>query len=217
MFCKYCGKELPDTAVFCSKCGKQLVKTEHKTTIVVQESPKVESNESVEKNIEFKDIYTNGRHFLYLDDATKVFCPKCKKRVDSFSTTCSWCNTSFMTDTNEKSTFQENASVIHPTYTVSESHPIKQYTPTESSKSRLVAALLAFFLGEFGAHRFYVGKTTSGGIQLVLFIVGLILCVVVVGIVPLLISVIWSLIDFIIILCGSFKDKDGLPITDWDS
>ena len=88
--------------------------------------------------------------------------------------------------------------------------------PTESSKSRLVVALLAFFLGEFGAHRFHVGKKKSAAIQLILSIVGFILCFVAVGIIPLLISVIWSLIDFIMILCGSFKDKDELPLVNWD-
>ena len=25
MFCKYCGKELADTAKFCSRCGKQII------------------------------------------------------------------------------------------------------------------------------------------------------------------------------------------------
>ena len=37
-------------------------------------------------------------------------------------------------------------------------HPEHFYAPI-SRKSRLVAFLLAFFLGMFGAHRFYVGKT----------------------------------------------------------
>ncbi|MBQ6782202.1 MAG: TM2 domain-containing protein [Treponema sp.] len=50
--------------------------------------------------------------------------------------------------------------------------------PTESSKSQLVAALLAFFLDEFGAHRFYVGKKKSAAAQLILSIVGFILCFV---------------------------------------
>ena len=68
-----------------------------------------EKSESIE---EYKDISVNGRHFLYLDDSRKVFCPKCKKRVDSASTVCSWCNTSFMTDANEKS--NNNSSMSQP-------------------------------------------------------------------------------------------------------
>ena len=68
-----------------------------------------EKSESIE---EYTDISVNGRHFLYLDDSRKVFCPKCKKRVDSASTVCSWCNTSFMTDANEKS--NNNSSMSQP-------------------------------------------------------------------------------------------------------
>lgn len=65
-----------------------------------------------------------------------------------------------------------------------------------SSKGMVPAALLCFFLGGFGIHRFYVGKIGTG-ILMILTLGGL-------GI--------WTLIDFIRILVGSFKDKDGLPL-----
>lgn len=68
-----------------------------------------------------------------------------------------------------------------------------------SDKKRLVALLLCFFLGGLGVHRFYVGKAGSGVAQ-ILTLGGL-------GI--------WVLIDFIMIICGSFKDKNGAPITEW--
>ena len=68
-----------------------------------------------------------------------------------------------------------------------------------SPKSRLAAALLAWFLGVIGIHRFYVGKVGTGILQILTF-GGL-------GI--------WALIDFIMILVGSFKDKDGLPLYNW--
>ena len=68
-----------------------------------------------------------------------------------------------------------------------------------SDKNRLLAALLAFFFGVFGAHRFYVGKVGTGIAQL-LTIGGL-------GI--------WSFIDFLIILFGEFTDADGFKIRDW--
>ena len=48
-------------------------------------------------------------------------------------------------------------------------------TPTTnaivSEKSKVVAAVLAFFLGGFGIHRFYVGKIGSGLVMLVLWFI----------------------------------------------
>ncbi len=68
-----------------------------------------------------------------------------------------------------------------------------------SDKKRLVAFLLCFFLGGIGIHRFYVGKTGTG-VLMIVTLGGL-------GI--------WTLIDFIIILCGKFTDKAGAPLTEW--
>lgn len=63
-------------------------------------------------------------------------------------------------------------------------------------KSKLVAALLCFFLGWLGIHRFYVGKNGTG-----------VLWLLTAGILG------WgALIDFILILIGSFRDKAGYPL-----
>lgn len=72
-------------------------------------------------------------------------------------------------------------------------------SPDISPKSRLVALLLCFFLGVLGIHRFYVGKVGTG-----------ILMVVTLGGIG-----IWALIDLIIIVVGSFKDKEGLRVFRW--
>ncbi len=63
----------------------------------------------------------------------------------------------------------------------------------KSQKSWVVALLLCFFLGGLGVHRFYAGKVGTGIVQL-LTVGGF-------GI--------WTLIDFIIILVGSFSDSEG--------
>ena len=68
-----------------------------------------------------------------------------------------------------------------------------------TEKRILPAFLLCFFLGIFGAHRFYVGKIGTGILQIVT-LGGL-------GI--------WSLIDFIMIIVGAFTDKEGNKITQW--
>ncbi|HOJ45267.1 MAG TPA: TM2 domain-containing protein [Bacilli bacterium] len=65
-----------------------------------------------------------------------------------------------------------------------------------SEKTGLVTLLLCFFLGTLGMHRFYVGKIGTGLLQL--FTLG--------G------FGIWVLIDFIMIILGSFTDKDGKKI-----
>lgn len=57
----------------------------------------------------------------------------------------------------------------------------------------LITFLLCWFLGVFGVHRFYTGHTTIGIIQ-ILTLGG---------------CGIWTLIDFIIILMGDFKDAEG--------
>ena len=60
----------------------------------------------------------------------------------------------------------------------------------------LVTLLLCLFLGEFGEHRFYNGKTGTGILQLI----------------TLGGCGIWTLIDLIMIITGNFTDKDGNPI-----
>ncbi len=69
----------------------------------------------------------------------------------------------------------------------------EEQEPEVEMKSQLVALLLCFFLGGLGLHRFYVGKFGSG--ILMLLTCGL--------------CGIWVLIDFILILCGNFKDAEG--------
>lgn len=68
-----------------------------------------------------------------------------------------------------------------------------------SRKSRLVALLLCWFVGVFGAHRFYTGRIGSA-IFMILTLGGL-------GI--------WALVDLIIIACGDFKDKEGKKLVIW--
>jgi len=84
-----------------------------------------------------------------------------------------------------------------------------------SPKSRLATTLLAFFLGEFGAHRFYVGKNGTAIVMLLLGIVGLATMWAFVGIVFLIAVGIWAFVDFIVAVVGSMRDKDGKLIQKW--
>ncbi len=69
-----------------------------------------------------------------------------------------------------------------------------------SDKSRGVALALAFFLGVFGAHRFYTGKVGTGILQAgTLGGLG-----------------VWYLYDLIMVASGGFTDKDGRRVSRWD-
>jgi TM2 domain-containing membrane protein YozV len=63
----------------------------------------------------------------------------------------------------------------------------------KSPKSFVAAVLLCFFLGSLGIHRFYVGKIGTGLLMLV----------------TLGGFGIWSIVDFVIIVCSKFRDKKG--------
>jgi TM2 domain-containing membrane protein YozV len=66
-------------------------------------------------------------------------------------------------------------------------------------KSTLVAYLFWFFLGGFGAHRFYAGKTGSGIAQIALLLIGFALLAAGVGAILLLALFVWVLIDAFLI------------------
>ena len=76
---------------------------------------------------------------------------------------------------------------------------MEQVTTPVSVKSRLAALLLCLFLGFLGIHRFYVGKAGTGVLWLLtggIFGIG-------------------ALVDFIMIICGSFTDKSGAFVKNW--
>lgn len=66
-------------------------------------------------------------------------------------------------------------------------------TVSSGGKSQLAALLICFFVGVIGIHRFYLGYTWQGIVQ-ILTLGGL-------GI--------WTLIDFIRIITGDLKPKNG--------
>jgi hypothetical protein len=72
-------------------------------------------------------------------------------------------------------------------------------TANESDFTRLPVFVLCIFLGWFGLHRFYVGKTGTGILQLIT-----------VGGLGL-----WTLYDLIVIVFGTFTDSEGRKIVRW--
>ena len=71
-----------------------------------------------------------------------------------------------------------------------------QQTEQKSEKGYVPMILLCFFFGGLGVHRFYAGKVGTGILMLI----------------TLGGFGIWTLIDFVMIVTGSFRDKQGFPI-----
>ena len=118
------------------------------------------------------------------------YCSNCGKELESNVKFCPSCGQSI--DDNIKNMNQEYS------------------TATTESKSKLAAGLLGIFLGSLGIHNFYLGYTSKAVAQLLLTLVGWILC----GIGPAVASI-WGLIEGILILAGSItQDANGNQLQD---
>ena len=139
--------------------------------------------------------------------ATAEFCPNCGAKPSNGKSFCPACGTQTAA----------LAEVCVKCGTRLSAAPAPMVAPVagESTKSRLAAFLLALFLGEFGAHRFYTGKIGTAVVMLVLAIIGYATFIVVVGWFFLAAVWIWKLVDWIMIIAGNFKDKQGMLITKW--
>ncbi len=96
--------------------------------------------------------------------------------------------------------------------------PTKPYNnagANSNAKSKIAAGLLAIFLGQFGVHNFYLGYIGKAVTQLVLTIVGYVLCCILIGVLFIFATSIWGLVEGIMILCGKINvDANGVPLTD---
>lgn len=160
-----------------------------------------------------------------------AYCTNCGKTLAADAKSCAACGTEVAAATQQagpKTVFCQNCGRKQPvdgsycvecgarlvvpvgtgpaTNVVAHTAPSPQ-TPGEavSPKSRLVTLLLAFFLGPLGIHRFYLGKTGSGIVMLVLTLT----------FVGLIVSGIWAFIDVIIIAVGSARDSRGRRVAEW--
>ncbi len=93
---------------------------------------------------------------------------------------------------------------IIPAYT---SYPPAPYQA--SGRSRIVAGILGIMFGFLGVHRFYLGYTAIGFIQLMM---GTVLAIFTCGL-SLIAVAIWGLVEGIICLSGGMPDADGRPLS----
>ena len=121
-------------------------------------------------------------------NAEDVFCKYCGVRLNELTYYCTNCG---------KEISAIDASCLHCGYQNKDQR--QRYTV----KSRIVAGMLGIFVGGLGIHNFYLGYSSKGFIQLVLSILG----IFTLGITSI-ISLIWGLIEGVMILMGYVK-KDG--------
>ena len=93
--------------------------------------------------------------------------------------------------------------------------PYQQNMPYHAPKSKIAAALLAWFLGHLGLHNFYLGYQSKAVTQLTLAIIGYVTTFLLIGFLILPIVYIWGFVEFVTILLGSGgydRDANGYPL-----
>ena len=76
----------------------------------------------------------------------------------------------------------------------------------------LITLLFWFFLGGFGAHRFYLGWKKSACGILALTILGMLTAVIGIGLIFYLAVFIWWIVDLVFILQKKLKFADGSDV-----
>ncbi|HIW96335.1 MAG TPA: TM2 domain-containing protein [Candidatus Corynebacterium gallistercoris] len=88
--------------------------------------------------------------------------------------------------------------------------------PIGEPKNKIIAAVLAFFLGTLGVHNFYLGYDKRGAWQLGLTIVGYVTTLLLFGFAIVIGVAIWAFVEFVMILVGSgtfARDARGIPLS----
>lgn len=130
-------------------------------------------------------------------DNNAVICVKCGAAKGSGNSYCPNCG---------KETNPNAAVCLNCGYALTNTNIVAG----ENAKSKLVAGLLALFLGGLGIHNFYLGYTQKGVIQLLVTLLGS--CLFFIG--PM-VTAIWALVEAIFIFTGKINvDGKGNPLKD---
>ncbi|MFA7237241.1 MAG: NINE protein [Phycisphaeraceae bacterium] len=129
-------------------------------------------------------------------------CPNCGSPLQPNSVRCVKCGTAISPTPVAQAVAVPAA--IPPGYVQVPGYAPTTVVVTAAPKSKIIAALLAFFFGAIGIHNFYLGYNGKGIAQLLL-------TVLTCGY-GALISWVWAFIEMIMILVGNMKSKNGLPL-----
>lgn len=156
---------------------------------------------SISTSNKYPQFYGNSENkpAAYQSRENQKFCKHCGQLIDKECVVCPKCGKQV-----EELKGDDRSIIINNTSNSSSNavaYAVNNGNNGISPKSRLVTLLLCLFLGVFGAHRLYTGKILSGLIMIPLMLV--------------YIGEIWLLVDFIFIIVGAFKDKNGLRVANW--
>ena len=130
------------------------------------------------------------------------FCPKCGAQLNGTTNFCEFCGAS-LPQQPQQPPYQQPQYQQPPYQQPPYQQPPYQQPPYQQpyygqpyqplpAKSKLLAALLAFFLGGLGIHKFYLGRTGAGIAMLLFCWTG--------------IPAIIAFVDFIVLLCHSDQE-----------
>lgn len=123
-----------------------------------------------------------------------MFCSFCGKENVDGARFCSHCGRPL--------NFEENSESVQV-----QVPPVRRQAVSASAggtKSKVTAVLLCLFLGEVGAHKFYLGEQTGLAVlMLVLTLLGFVFLL------PLIATCIWALVDLIRLLVMSDAEFDA--------
>lgn len=172
-------------------------------------------SQSTQNNIQTPQIIPSiGSQTNYTNTITrgeKMFCRNCGNEMNDNAVVCVKCGAAKGSGNSYcpncgKETNPNAAVCLNCGYALIKTNVVAG----ESAKSKLVAGLLALFLGTLGIHNFYLGYTQRGLIQLLITLLGS--CLFFIG--PI-VTAIWALVEAIFIFTGKINvDGKGNPLKD---
>ena len=123
-----------------------------------------------------------------------MFCQNCGKEIDDKAVVCIHCGAA-VGQAQGQNQQQPQININMSQASVNQNANVAAGIPYVPKK-KWTAFILCLLIGYFGIHRFYVGKNGSG----ILYLFTLGLC-----------GIGW-IVDLLLILSGSFRDKAGYPL-----
>ncbi len=129
-----------------------------------------------------------------------MYCRNCGRQLEDNTRFCPDCGCPVENGTGyQAGTGNGNGTGNNTAFTAGGTQNTQTFAKPVSGYSRGLALIFAVLLGTIGVHRFYVGKIGTGILWILTF-----------GCFG-----IGTLVDTIMIACGSYTDSNGCVLTDW--